>query len=247
MPYKITAEESQRGAMINRSKAIVRYQFAPKMCPSCGCCLLYAFRSNQFCSRSCAATFNNTDRVLSESSKQKMSNAAKQRAPRKEPVGEHCKLFTCSCTTCGAKFVSRTSKRKCQKHLDTYTSNGRALYQFTFHYANYPTIFDVDQITHLIKEHGWRSTVGVKNLNGLTRDHKVSVRDAILYRYDPYYIKHPLNCEFMLHNQNIQKGTSSSLTYDELVRLVDAFVTESGLEPASIAYEATASTMNASR
>ena len=33
--------------------------------------------------------------------------------------------------------------------------------------------------------------------NKITRDHKISIFDAIHMGYDPYYITHPLNCELM--------------------------------------------------
>ena len=60
-------------------------------------------------------------------------------------------------------------------------------------------------------------------MNGYTRDHKVSVNEAIKNNYDPYYIKHPLNCELMSFNDNNKKKTKSSISYDELVKKVDEY------------------------
>lgn len=61
------------------------------------------------------------------------------------------------------------------------------------------------------------------NPNGVTRDHKVSVNEAIEKGYDPYYIKHPLNCELMLFGDNARKHTRSSMSYDELVDKVNQY------------------------
>jgi hypothetical protein len=49
------------------------------------------------------------------------------------------------------------------------------------------------------------------------------VNDAIRYGYDPYYIKHPMNCELMFFNENNKKKTNSSITYQELIKLVDDY------------------------
>lgn len=66
---------------------------------------------------------------------------------------------------------------------------------------------------------------GYDNTNGLTRDHKLSVNEAIKNNYDPYYIKHPLNCELMSWTENNKKKTKSSITYEKLKQLVDDYDT----------------------
>lgn len=73
----------------------------------------------------------------------------------------------------------------------------------------------------LITQFGFRNSK--TNPNGITRDHRVSVNHAIRNNYDPYYIKHPLNCELMTFNENNSKNTNSSITYEELVRIVDEY------------------------
>ena len=60
-----------------------------------------------------------------------------------------------------------------------------------------------------------------KNVEGLSRDHRVSVNEAIKNNYDPFYIKHPLNCEIMTQRANSSKKGKNSITYEELKRLVD--------------------------
>lgn len=128
------------------------------------------------------------------------------------------------CKHCGTPVISRNAYGYCAEHRLLYSGAGRARFQFTFNFVDYPDIFDLDAIMALIKMYGWRSTNGPnKNLNGLTRDHKVSVNEAIRCGYDPHYIKHPLNCEFMLQSENIRKGTKSSMNYSDLVQAVDDY------------------------
>ena len=115
-------------------------------------------------------------------------------------------------------------------------ADARNRYKFTFNVYNYPDLFDLDRI----KEIGWFAPGGKSgrwNINGLSRDHKVSVNEAILNNYDYYYITHPMNCEIISHKMNNKKKTKSSITYEELVKLVDDYdrkmAPSAGLEPAT--------------
>lgn len=87
-------------------------------------------------------------------------------------------------------------------------------------------MFDLDQI----KEYGWYSVGGKNrkpiNKNGCSRDHKVSITDAIINGYDPFYIKHPLNCAIMRHIDNKKKHSKSSISYESLVQMVDDYEIE---------------------
>lgn len=127
------------------------------------------------------------------------------------------------CNHCG-DYSNKEGKRLkyCNKCSGLYSRNGKAKYQFTFNVYMYPDLFDLS----LINIHGWYST-GNKgktlNLNGVSRDHKVSVNESIRNSYNPFYIKHPCNCSLMLHKDNNRKNTQSSLTYSELVIIVDSY------------------------
>jgi len=69
---------------------------------------------------------------------------------------------------------------------------------------------------------------GVRNLNGLSRDHRISVSDAKKYNYNPYYISHPCNCELMSMNENNSKNSKSSISYNSLVNEIIKFNTLRG-------------------
>lgn len=126
------------------------------------------------------------------------------------------KVYTCKCQHCGIVALYRSQKKYCKNCASSYAENGRAKFVFSFNVYHFPELFDIGFIT----KYGWRSKT---NPNGVTRDHKVSVNEAIRNNYDPYYIRHPLNCELMLFEQNNKKKTKSSITYQELVKLVDEY------------------------
>lgn len=177
--------------------------------------------NGMFCSTACG----NYSRIRSEETNKKISESLKKHYDAKPKinkitVGKFSKLFTCTCKNCYKVGVYRKQTKYCTDCKHCYTESGRAQYIFTFNVYHYPELFDLDFLT----KHGFRKTKGKNlNINGVSRDHKVSVSEALKNNYDPYYIKHPLNCELMLHSENQKKSTTSSLTYEELVKMVDDF------------------------
>lgn len=191
---------------IDARQRILNYELAPKLCKQCHLPMSYAQRHNRFCDRSCSATHNGANR----------SPTAKKPGPIKKAKVSKPKwstLYKCVCKHCGVEWRARYEVRICAEHIHLYSHAGRAQYWFTFGISSYPDLFDGS----LISQYGMRSK---DNPNGVTRDHKVSVQEAIINGYDPHYIKHPLNCELMLFKDNASKHTKSSITYAELVRLV---------------------------
>lgn len=101
-------------------------------------------------------------------------------------------------------------------------TNLRMWYKFKFNVFHYPHLFNLS----LLAEFGWYSPKGKSgkwNPTGLSRDHKISVSEAIKNNYDPYYITHPMNCELMSQSNNIKKYNKCSLTYSTLIKLVDEY------------------------
>lgn len=198
-----------------------KYYTNPKICLNCQCVISYERKQNRFCSRSCAATYNNKKLVgLRRYGPQKKNNLTTyERIKLKNNiVGPYSTVYRCKCNVCDKVTVSRYQRKFCKDHSESYSHNGRAKYWFTFRLMDYPDLFDFE----LLKKHGMRSR-GKNNIGGVVRDHKVSVADAIANGYDPHYIKHPLNCELLLNRDNAKKHKLSSMTYEELVKQVDEY------------------------
>lgn len=196
---------------------------------NCLCCNKLTMNV-KFCSKNCSAKFNNTQRTPRTSeSRLKTSRTLKNNANTKraksnkiEIVGLFSKLFMCSCKHCGTKFITRKKSKYCTSHRDLYSHSNRGSYKFTFNVYDYPDLFDLSEL----KIKGWFAPGGKSgrwNIDGLSRDHRISVNEAIINNYDPYYISHPLNCELMSQRDNTKKKTKSSITYEELKSIVDIY------------------------
>lgn len=193
------------------------YYKSPISCKHCNTIIHYDRRQYTFCNSSCAATYNNSKKDWSNI---KTGPAKKPKEPKEpKPVNPYpfSKLINCTCKHCGLKWLHRSCVWYCKEHQTLYSHSGRAKFWFTFNVFNYPSLFDLSLITQF----GFRNSQ--TNPNGITRDHRVSVNHAIKNDYDPYYIKHPLNCELMPFNENNSKKTNSSISYEELVHLVDEY------------------------
>lgn len=219
---KIKDPENTKG-MIKHRQNVADYNDNPKLCKECQCGIPYDKRYNVFCSSSCAGRYNN----LNSPPTRKFGPAKKVKI--KEPKLPYSTLYKCICKHCGLEWRNRFNVQFCDAHKEMYSHAGRAAFWFTFSISAYPDLFDGG----LLKKHGMRSR---DNPNGVTRDHRVSVQEAIINGYEPYYIKHPVNCELMLFKDNASKHTKSSMTYEELVSAVDKYelnkmVGSVGLEP----------------
>jgi hypothetical protein len=127
----------------------------------------------------------------------------------------------CTCKICKCNFTSITQLQYCSVCTTTKVLQ-RSRYRFKFNIFNYPDLFDIPKLIEVgFYSAGGKS--GAWNINGLSRDHRVSITDAITNGYDPYYISHPCNCELMVHSQNTRKHTKSSLSYSDLVYQVDQY------------------------
>jgi len=93
----------------------------------------------------------------------------------------------------------------------------RKLCQFSFNLKSYPSEFDFS----LIEKYGWYSAKNRgNNINGVSRDHKLSISDGWKLKIPPSKISHPANCELMRHSDNFNKRTKSSITEKELDNLI---------------------------
>jgi hypothetical protein len=212
---------------IKSQKQQEKYLLNPKICSTCSKIIPYNNRYNIFCSHSCAAIVTNRQRINSGYTLSQESRDSIRIKLSKSSifVGPYSKLSIKNCKFCNALFTTPVTNRTqvCNNCQHLKWKNNKDQYSFRFNLFDYPDLFDLAQL----KTVGWVAfggkRGGIKNMNGLSRDHRVSVCEAKKFNYDPYYISHPLNCELMPHYQNNQKKTKSSITYIELVKLVDDY------------------------
>jgi len=93
----------------------------------------------------------------------------------------------------------------------------RQLCEFDFNLKKYSDKFNFE----LIKKHGWYKAKNCgNNSNGINRDHMYSIKDGFLNNVNPIIIKHPANCELLLHQDNLKKHGRSSITLNELLERI---------------------------
>lgn len=185
---------------------IVKYNKNPNRCKLCNSIIKYEKRTQKYCS------IHYRNKVLRKPKTNKI---------KFEIVGVYTKLYRCTCKHCNTKMLLPSPKQYCDT-CKVYHSNLRMRYVFSFNVYHYPDLFDLE----LLNQKGWyapRGKSGKWNPDGLSRDHKVSISEAIKNNYDPYYITHPLNCELMPHIENQKKHYRSSISYSLLKQMVDEY------------------------
>lgn len=183
-------------------------------CENCKEAIKVKYGSGRFCSIGCARGFaTKTNRA--EISR-KVSDSLK---------GRKIVDVERNCEQCKKTFVSLLRKRRrfCSKKCAAHSrGNGLVGYdkykrecQFNFALSDYPEEFDFSLIT----KHGWYSAKNRgNNLNGVSRDHIVSIRWGFENGVDSKYIKHPANCQLLLQRKNVSKGKKKSISVEELIK-----------------------------
>ncbi len=167
-------------------------------------------KEKYFCSRACA-----NSRIFTDEAKDK-----KRKALEKDKIKKKC-------TFCEKEFYTKReeqifcsilcankSKIKNNESLEYY----RRQCDFHFNPYHYPEEFNIK----LLEEHGFYSPSNKNNnINGVSKDHMVSVRYGFDNNIDPKILSHPSNCQLLIHNDNISKHKDCSITYEELLNRIE--------------------------
>lgn len=205
------------------------YKNNPSYCNnvSCGKKLPYSKKNNKFCNHSCSAQHTNKIRIV--------ENRSFTDIGIKNIINGIRKRFDCDvrlCKFCNKELVKR--KVFCDKNckLKFYNSNKteyeiyRLNCNFKFNLSDYPDEFDFN----LVESNGWYSPAnGKNNLNGVSRDHMISVKYGFENNIDYKIISHPANCKLLLHNDNVSKNKKCSIDIDSLLNRIELWDTKYGV------------------
>lgn len=160
-----------------------------------------------------------TGRKLSDSHKKQIE--AGNNFNRKEKIIKYC-------VECNKEMMCRPSEHR-KKYCSTrcwvlHTEKNKEpflLYRqrcnFNFDVNHYPNKFDLT----MISEYGWYSPSNKgNNLNGISKDHMLSVKEGYEQGIDANIINHPANCKLMVHRENQKKNQKSSITIEELLERI---------------------------
>lgn len=172
-------------------------------------------KDNYYCSRSCA----NSRGVRSEETKDKIRLKLQNNDNKK-------KIQRMNCLYCGGKvkrikqkYCSRICSGKSKRSLDDGSLKiYRRRCAFNFSLNDFPEEFNFT----LIEKYGWYKPANAgNNLNGVSRDHIVSVKFGFENNIDPKIISHPANCQLMRHSDNVSKYDSCGASIKELIKLIN--------------------------
>ena len=172
-----------------------------------------SYGSGRFCSRQCA-----NSRIRTEDIKRKISNSLIGDKKLEAISGKLC-LFCNNIFYTTADFCSmKCAQRYRHKDLDkTSKSYYRRLCDFKFSLNSFSEEFDFG----LIEEFGWYAPKNHgDNLEGISRDHLVSIDFGFKNNIDPKTMSHPANCRLIQHSKNVSKGVDCSITLDELLEKI---------------------------
>lgn len=199
------------------------YYASPNICQHCKSILPYSKRNHTGCSVSCRISISNTNRKDSENTKiKKREKAILYNLSIGKELNIECKM----CRTpiwkrLRKKFCSPVCKRLFNRSGTPAFVQYKADTMFRFSVKDYPNEFDLD----LIKSHGWYSPYNSKrkNLNGISRDHMLSVSDGFRLGISPEILSHPANCKLMIHTENIIKNKKSSIGIEALIQRIECW------------------------
>lgn len=239
--YDVNKENNK----IRRNDREKEYLLNPNRCQHCDEIIPFEKRLDnlKFCNNSCSASYTNGKReyIWGENISKGLKKYIKENGLFGALKNPHIPkihkrilfnseyLYELTCQFCGSIFTNRRCNKKyCSDlcisnknkiNVDEYTSYKNKTI-FKFNLASYNDEFDFT----LIETYGWYSPTNKNNnLEGVSRDHMLSVREGYELGIDPLLIAHPANCRLMKHTDNISKNKKSIITIEELLEKIKEF------------------------
>ena len=208
----LSCSTRHRNKLVNE-KSKMKYALNPKPCSACQTPLDFSKRKNKFCSHSCAAKITNL-----------VPRIRRGPAPKEKLLFSQINFYQCSHT--GLWYSNRNSDgtiRRSSPYIKTKKQTYYWQARFRFNVYHYPGEFNLS----LLEKYGWYSCPGQKrknlpkNVNGVSRDHIISVSYGFKHNIDPLIISHPANCRLLVHKDNKKKSGHCDLTLEDLLLKIE--------------------------
>lgn len=182
-------------------------------------------KTKYFCSRSCA-----NSRIVTPEHKEKTSRSLMEynlsigkNVKPKIPIEKVClncdsifETISIKKSFCNNKCSAQHRNKPKRATRDAF-SNYRSDCAFRFNLSDFPAEFDFI----LIEQYGWYKAANRgNNLNGVSRDHMISVKYGFSNNIDPKIIAHPANCRLVRQSENSSKHDKCSIALDELLERI---------------------------
>lgn len=212
-----------------KNKQKDEYLKNPKKCKNCDKLITFEKRMNNYCDQSCSAIFTNKFRkgVKKNFSEEGLNNILE--ATRKKFHTDDYYENPKRCLNCnnGLEYQRRNKtfcNIKCKKEYYCNIKEDFELYyplsKFKFDLKLFNDEFDFS----LIEKYGWyKAKNNGDNINGVSRDHRYSVKEGFRKLINPLLLSHPANCELIVNRENQSKSDKCSLTINELLKNINIF------------------------
>jgi len=218
------------------------YYVNPKHCRQCDNVISFENKRLDFCNHSCSASYTNKGNKgrkhnLSDDGRKALIESAYKNFNNPDIIRKDCFLKEKEyyyeepkkCLNCEKilEFKKRNNifcninckKEYYSKNLEDFKLY-KSLTKFKFHLKYYSDEFDFI----LIENNGWyKAKNNGDNVDGVSRDHMISVKDGFRKLINPLLISHPSNCELIINRKNQSKSDKCSLTIEELLNRVEIF------------------------
>lgn len=198
-----------------------------RKCLQCNLDFIPKKKNNKFCSHSCSAKYNNKKKKgikynLSEEGLVSLRKSANKNLKNNYTIKKEnyyknpkkCKYcsqiipYNKNQIFCNIKCKHNYNKKNLPKYQIYYR---KCLFEFSLN--EYPDEFNFN----LIEKYGWYSPTNKKNnINGVSRDHIYSINEGFKNNIPPEIIKHPANCQLLVHSKNISKNKKSEISINKL-------------------------------
>ena len=212
-----------------RIELLFDYFKNPKYCRFCGKKIPYEKRRNNYCNHSCSAKFNNKFKIgkktnLSKEGLENILLSTRKRYGVDKYYSNPKKCFNCNNTLTFQKRNQKYCNWTCKKEYYSKNVEDYEIYHFLtdfkFELKEFKDEFDFN----LIEKYGWyKAKNHGDNVDGVSRDHKISVKDGFRRLINPLLLAHPANCELIINKHNQSKCDKCSITLEDLLFRIKEF------------------------
>jgi len=215
----IDYDKVKKSFEFKKLEKIEAYEKAPKRCQNCQDPIEFEKRRNRFCSCSCSVTFSNTGKKFTSERKENIAIGVRIKSLLRTKKNLR-KCLWCGKDHNNKKFCSNECYNKIKNANLSEYERYKLDCQFKFDLKEFPEEFDFN----LIKKYGWyKPSNRGGNLDGVSRDHILSIKDGYDQRIDPKIISHPSNCRLVIHRENQKKSSKSEILLDQLLEKIRIF------------------------
>jgi predicted nucleic acid-binding Zn ribbon protein len=179
---------------------------------SCIICGKPTTRNHKTCSKEC--------RFVSRQQAGSATNETYKNLKQTDLHRPYTKIIWKQCAITG-KFYHGRTRDGGRRGSSPYSKDLKHIYQelskFKFNVFSLSDLLDIA----ILKKHGWYNTGFDKNNNnkpknadGVSRDHLYSVSEGLKQKIHPLILSHPVNCQLVIHHDNISKHGKCDITIE---------------------------------